>query len=379
MFTYTVSDKDPEHEKSSYSTLTITIKGTDDDNQPDAKDDALCLDPKPTPTVNVVIIFDRSGSMTLPMSMVPGETHLSYAQDAVAALLGASNINNVLVVDFANNTATSGWEADPNDAITYVNGLTASGQTNYDAALARAQLEMGVAPPTAADQTLVYFVSDGGPNRPFGSVGVSQLEENNWEAFLDLNNVDKAFSVAIDANIVEGLGPNFDSPDDFVDIAHDGNADTGNEDPATLIELKIAADIANLTATIPTSAPAMGSGNVLDGTLSDMLMPDDLGDLPTMITKIDVGADLGDIYLAADDADGKIVVTTDAGGTLTFYFKDHVGDSRDAGDFDYTAPDGADTTFTDSFTYMIAENDTPSDMDTATVSITICEDGIKIM
>jgi hypothetical protein len=246
----------------------------------------------------------------------------------------------------------------------HINGLAAAGQTDYDAALGATKTALQtLVPPFAADQTLVYFVSDGGPNRPFGSVGVQGAEETSWETVLFNEGVDKAFAVGIDTTINEGAGPSFNSPDDFVDIAFNGDNNTATESLDTLFELTDGTNTDPLSGTLPTAPLPVVSGNVLNDNGSGADMP---GDGPIVITKITVG-----MTNHVDDGDGKIEVTLDD-GKLTFYFTDNM-DGHVAGDFVYEADADFDG---DSFSYMIQDDDL--EMSTATVSIVPCEDGTAI-
>ena len=68
--------------------------------------------------------------------------------------------------------------------------------TNYDAALTDAQTAFDYGH-TNAVQTLAYFMSDGEPNRPFGSEGINASEQTTWENFLNTNGVAEAFAVGI--------------------------------------------------------------------------------------------------------------------------------------------------------------------------------------
>src|SRR5690606_15953146 len=114
-----------------------------------------------------VIILDTSTSMG--NGNTPG-TPLYLAKAAANSLLNSTDatVNSVMVVNFgtsaAINTEGAGvyWTSKA-DAVNYITGLGGQdGYTNYDAALNTVMSNWGSGP-TAATQTLVYFISDGQP------------------------------------------------------------------------------------------------------------------------------------------------------------------------------------------------------------------------
>ena len=130
--------------------------------------------------VNVIVIFDRSGSMN--------NTRMNAAKTAVNNLArslfaynttDAPNTVQMALVDFA-TTATSRTPTNSYDTFrTQVNNLSAGGGTNWEAALDEAgNVNFG-----DDDQTFVIFVSDGNPTFRNTRITTDYLPRNdnpNW-------------------------------------------------------------------------------------------------------------------------------------------------------------------------------------------------------
>ena len=159
---------------------------------------------------NLVIVFDRSGSMDGNPNFESFRERLDLAKAAVALLIEAYEDQggvNVLVVDFSSGAATSGWTS-ATGANAYLAGLEASGSTNYEAAIALTQSEFVNGTPLA-DQNIVYFLSDGEPTTRTNdgtndgggnagdSDGLTNDEVDAWETFLALNSISLAFGVGM--------------------------------------------------------------------------------------------------------------------------------------------------------------------------------------
>src|SRR6185312_5638811 len=159
-------------------------------------------------------------------------------------LLNSTNVDEVFMVTFNHIATDSGGWLSVADAITFINGLTASGLTNYDAALAHAETAFTFAH-TPADQTLSYFLSDGVPTFPIGSIGINASEQAAWESFLTTNGVAASFAV--------GLGPSANL-NELQPIAFP------NGDPANPILLT---DQSLIVPALPGLLPGTVTGNVL--------------------------------------------------------------------------------------------------------------------
>jgi Ca2+-binding RTX toxin-like protein len=117
-----------------------------------------------------------------------GQTQLAAAIAAIKSLLASySAFGNVMVqlVTFSDSASTpSATWMTVAQASALLDTITASGETNYDAALAAAQAAYATSGSLASGQNVVYFFSDGNPTSPTTSAGIDSTEEAAWAAFL---------------------------------------------------------------------------------------------------------------------------------------------------------------------------------------------------
>ena len=197
-----------------------------------------------TVTTNFLLTIDTSDSMNEDPG-VPGFTsRLALEKAALINLLNSANVNEVFIVDFNSGAGNSGGWLGKAAAITFIQNLTASGLTNYDAGITDAETAFNSAP-THADQTLAYFLSDGVPNQPFFSVGITGGEVTTWETFLNDNHIAQSFAVGVGADATLGTLDPIAFP---------------NGDPSNPIVLT---DQSQLNATLTGSLPGTVSGNVI--------------------------------------------------------------------------------------------------------------------
>jgi Ca2+-binding RTX toxin-like protein len=155
---------------------------------------------------NLIIIFDKSGSMDDNPGAVGFSDRIDLARAAVANLLSAvgpdGNIN-VMIVDFDSNASTSGWLTTVAEANAYLASLVPGTNTNYDNAidLAMTAFDAGMNPPTSGNN-ITYFLSDGIPNEPVGSVGITGPEVTAWQDFLTAHDM-PAFAVGIGGGVTD--------------------------------------------------------------------------------------------------------------------------------------------------------------------------------
>ena len=153
------------------NTTTGTIQVSVKDDVPTAQGETANV--AEASSTNVVFMIDTSGSTD--------GTALAREKQAAVNLLNAGiNGGQVLVVDFNDSAHVSGWMTVSN-AITYINGLSADGDTNYDLALSTTQTYINTHTTPDAGQTIAYFLSDGQPNEPSGSVGINSTEQAAWD------------------------------------------------------------------------------------------------------------------------------------------------------------------------------------------------------
>ncbi|MGE0737076.1 MAG: Ig-like domain-containing protein, partial [Alphaproteobacteria bacterium] len=353
-FTYTLSDGNGG---SASTTVTITVTPTND--VPDARDNSVSIIEGGVVKTNVVIIFDRSGSMNNDPGVEGYATRLAMTQAAVAKLLESGEVGSVLVVDFADTATTSGWTT-VNGAVTYVNNITAFGPTNYDAALALTMSEF-VEPHDSAERTVVYFITDGVPNNPVGSEGVSALETGVWEQFLIDNEIDRAFAV--------GMGAGVPNPSSDLEAIAWPNGDPDN--PAyALYDVKLV-DVTNESFVGHIGGNVITDNDPGDGL--DTFGGDGAGyvksiEIDGVVYTYDPGLDqitsingtIPGSYFTAD---------TPLGGKLTFYFAD--GSGHLAGDYSYLSPGNVNADIDEFFPYVIADVD--GDEDTANLIIQVTD------
>ena len=217
---------------------------------------------------NVMLILDVSGSMgTGPL----GQTRLDVAKEAVTELLHQyDNRGNVMVriVTFSGDAQAkslngSDWLSVA-DAKTVIDGLSAGGNTNYDAALLTAMQAFNADGKLSGPgtQNVSYFISDGDPTAntdwpadvdgPLTGLdpvleenGIQPSEQFAWESFLTANNI-VSFALGI---------PTVTTPTNLNPIAFDPA--TGTQTADTPIIVNDPNQLANaLVITIP---PLTGS------------------------------------------------------------------------------------------------------------------------
>jgi len=189
-FSYTVTNSTSL--QTATGTLTINVV----DDAPIGGDVAHTLQAADhLPTYNLVLIIDRSGSMS---DVVSGTlTRMDILKSAVASMLdaydGIGNVN-VKIVDFSSTVGQSSWFVDDiATAKAYVGGLMPNGGTYYSSALDTA-MTTDFSSVVGADKNLVYFLSDGAPTSGYA---VSAAQQTNWETFLTNNQVDLSFAIGI--------------------------------------------------------------------------------------------------------------------------------------------------------------------------------------
>jgi len=356
--------------------VTFTI----DDAMPHAVGDIAVADEGARDSVDMVVVLDVSGSMSANPNVDGFNSRLALAQEAIRQLFANAVVNEIMVVAFA-GAATAMTFQSAQAAIDHISGLQAGGSTNYQAALTEtmAKWEPGL---SDADQTLVYFLSDGVPNSPIGAA-----QQALWEAFLAQNGVEEVFAVGIGdglQNNESALDPIAWQPDDPAS----NPIFVTNE--ATLID--------TLTGTLP------GAQNVITGDGADDFGADGPGGITSIVVdgvsytfdgqsidapdgveyvrgeigfehelnalvQFDMGyleGDYGFPFFMADG--GTLYVLTALGGELVFHFND--GEGHKAGDWEYEpAYDDPDLPY-ENFQYTIAD----ADGDTSTANLTIVLD-----
>ncbi|MCX5819878.1 MAG: retention module-containing protein [Deltaproteobacteria bacterium] len=313
-------------------------------------------------TVDVHFIVDVSGSMTSnSVPNVPGfaDNTLGLARYSMDQLLtNHTEIQNVQFVTFNDGAAHTAWMTRA-DALTYIEDNShwnGGGTTDYDKALTETINNYGSSsrPAGQADQTVVYFLSDGEPNTPGSNPGITNdgtlnnVSINEWEAFVTTpaNDISNVFAIGlgtgVDAANINSLEP----------IAYpntDTNPADGTEDHVVVVDSD---NLSALTQTMDNLlVSALSTGDVTD---NDTAGADGFGS-PALVQ-------------VSYDADGLGVnpaVTYDFTPSL-HSFTINLGAGRgtlvinDNGDYTYTPPSGTvdGTPFSVQYTIHDADGDT---------------------
>jgi len=362
--TASITDYDGDKASSS-QTLDLGNKIGFADDGPTAVDDhPACLLVQPPPAVNLTLVLDVSGSMQ--------GSKLAQAKAALVNMLheyaSMGLLIQVSLISFATSASAASHYSfdDAGDSgytslVNAINGLQAGGNTNYEAALNRAQTSINAdlnapgADPAAINR--VYFISDGQP-----TTGSTNAALNAWQSFLaahngSTNNVE-AFAVGVGTSITD---------QDLVRVDSHGTP-------------VIVTDPSDLSATLVNLSHLDAvSGNVLANDLPVS------ADGTVRITQVSIGGEtfavdangnLTNLNPSASHATGSynassglLTISTD-NGTLTLYLKD--GGGHHAGDYTYAVK--ASVSFpesgqiSESFHYTIVDGDG----DTSSANLDIC-------
>ena len=207
-----------------HTTTPTTLSVTIEDDSPKAEPVEVSVVPTDSKT-NVMLILDLSGSMDT-SSGLTGLTRLDVAKAAINELLDQyDNRGDVMVriVTFSDTGAAVGsaWQSVA-DAKAAIAGLSAGGNTNYDAALLTAMgaFTDGTKLTGPGTQNVSYFLSDGDPTARSDwpqipgtqlANGIQANEQAVWESFLTTNNI-VSFALGI---------PNVATPANLDPIAFD--------------------------------------------------------------------------------------------------------------------------------------------------------------
>ncbi|WFO49998.1 retention module-containing protein [Aeromonas veronii] len=142
-------------------------------------------------TVNLVLVLDSSGSI--------GNTNMQVIKDAVTNLMNSygNSLVKVMLVDFDGSATVKSvgsqvWLT-KDQATGQLTTISSGGSTDYDDALQAVQDNYGT--PPSADNTFVFFISDGVPSST--DEAINATERNNWTNFLTQKGIDGAYAVGI--------------------------------------------------------------------------------------------------------------------------------------------------------------------------------------
>ncbi len=350
------------------SSAQLTVEIVDDAPKP-VNDSASTTDVAPQ-DINLVIVFDRSGSMAENPGVPGYSTRFDLAKASTAALFEAYQSIaadlHIKIVDFASNTAHSAWLSSPEEANAYLAQLQATGGTRYANAIRETidNYDTPADPLPAADRTEVYFISDGVPNPASSSLhspgAAASVAE--WESFLTANGIENAFAVGV------GAGLTANDPD-LGDVAFPNGP--GGTEPNRLIITDESELLDTLVGTVATPV----SGNVLT---NDAFGADGKGNGGVGVVSIQVDGHTYTYNQAANEirneanalvvAGAVLAVDTTLGGQLQFHFG--------TGAYFYTPPN-VTVTQTETFPYTIVDGDGSSAG--ASLQITVTDAGSNVV
>ena len=306
---------------------------------------------------NVMLIIDRSGSMTA--------SRLQIMRDTVKQLLETYDLLGdvavrIVVFNASASAYTNGWVS-VTDAIAYVNGISATGGTNYDAALLTAISAFQSAGKIPGGTNVSYFLSDGEPTTaqdwdgsgPLpNQVGIqpgdgNNTEEGRWKAFLETNKIN-SFAFGMGTSVQQGsMDP----------IAYNGEARVNTNAVVVTRE-------ADLPPIIRDTVNAVLQGNFLNGTMGNASGAGaDGGELTSFAidgtTYFANGTVTGTSRGTFDASTKSWTLDTNNGGRLSI--------DMDSGDYRYTPPVKNQVT-TENISFTITDND--GDTASSTLALT---------
>jgi uncharacterized repeat protein (TIGR01451 family) len=341
-------------------------------------------------TVDVVFIVDVSGSMGSSGGGgvgfdVPGfsDDRIGLARYSMQQLLtNHPEILNIQFTRFSDTANTQVWMS-RTDALNFisVNGnWSAGGTTNYDAALGSEMNAYNTSsrPLGQAEQTVVYFLSDGAPNQPASDPGItnngagSDVSIAEWETFATApaNDISQVFAIGLGsgvnaANLAPISYPNTDTPpagEDNIILINNSDLSSLTQTFDNLLS-SVASSIGNVLATNGVLTPSFGADGghiqsiVINGTTYTW---NGLTGAGSVITE--TGAIPGTINGVT-----TITAATVLGGQLEFHFAAGLG--HNAGDWAYTSPANVAADTHDLFPYAIVDND--GDTSSATLDVLV--------
>ncbi|VVN41609.1 hypothetical protein PS662_05501 [Pseudomonas fluorescens] len=308
---------------------------------------------------NLLLVIDVSGSMKDP-SGVDGLSRLGLAKQAISALLDKyDDLGDVKVqiVTFSSGATdkTSVW-VDVATAKSIISGLTANGDTNYDAAVKVAQKAFDTDGKLTGAQNVGYFFSDGKP-----TVGnLDKTEEAGWKAFLEENHI-KNYAIGLGSGVKNA---NLDP------VAYDGSTGTGHgTDTSAVIVTDLNQLNSVLTGTVvgaPVTGSLLGEGGTFgaDGGFIKAITVDGTTytyDPKGNTNQGSLNASGGANHGTFNTANNTLSIATDGKGTLVV--------NLDTGEYTYTSQKATSTVITENIGYTVSDND--GDLSSSTLVVKV--------
>jgi len=242
------------------------------DLQPVAYDDKVCT-VEPQKNANIMLVFDRSGSMNDP-SGIPGLTKLQAAKEAAKNMLGEyaalGGDIRVMLVWFNDSAGRENAWLSVSEALLAIDAIGPSNNnalTSYQDAITTAISGFNDTDgrgDTATHPGVVYFLSDGQPTVD-GGPGNAILPGTltTWNTLLenDANNVDHVYAVGFGDGIPDGAANVH-----LNSVANPDNDAAPGDPNGTVL---FVSNLADLEATLVDTIGAEVSGNILNGTIED--------------------------------------------------------------------------------------------------------------
>jgi len=240
----------------------------------------------------------------------------------------------------------------------YLASLEAEGDTNYLAAALKVQSVYDVNTPPA-DQSFVYFLSDG---KPTAGDALSPASVTQWDNFLTSHNIKAAIAVGVGGGVDDAAGQAALQTIAFHEgpiIITAGHEDEIFQDLVQTVNKVVTGNI--FTDSLPGTTPDQfgadgpGSPKIASITLSGVTYTFD-------------GTNITNEATHAVIAGSTLIVNTGLGGVLEFHFADQ--GAFTAGDYIYGVPTVSGTQH-DNITYTIQDHD--GDTSSATLSFTVAD------
>ena len=367
--TYTVRD-------SNNDTATGTLQVTFDDDTPVATAQSVTIAEGTAAKSNVVLVLDRSGSMDYDGNPDPWtfETRISLMKAAISNLFASGNVNAVFIVSFADSGSVHApqggkWYTDLNSAMQAINGISADGGTNYDAAL-NTVISNYVAPPAGGGQTVVMFMSDGQPN---SGDAIGNTDETNWINFLNTNGIAGSYAFGFgglgngDIGYLEPIAWKPGETTSTYDATDTSPSTNDIDDAADDAGVVVISDTTQLGGYLQGTVAASAQGNILTSGSTPASFGADGGRILSIVvdgvTYTWNGTNLIDPSNSATDIVGTTLTNIPAasGGKFSFNFV--------TGAWSYTAPTSITADITDQFQYTLLDND--GDTSSSSVSVKV--------
>ncbi|WP_407703626.1 DUF5801 repeats-in-toxin domain-containing protein [Aeromonas veronii] len=315
----TVTDRDGDSTTAtSANGLTIVFK----DDGPSAVADTITSGTNGT--VNLVLVLDSSGSI--------GNTNMQVIKDAVTNLMNSygNSLVKVMLVDFDSSATVKSvgsqvWLT-KDQATGQLTTISSGGSTDYDDALQAVRDNYGT--PPSADNTFVFFISDGVPSS--ADEAINATERNDWTNFLTQKGIDGAYAVGIGSTSV--LDADLQSVAWSPSGAHNSNVvviNTAGQLSGTLTNLTQVID-GNVTTNDSAGADGFGTPKLVSVEYNGTTYT--FNNSNTSFT-IALGTNKGSLYI---ENDGDYRFTPPSGGAegtpveVTYKIKDGDGDTSSA-------------------------------------------------